>query len=246
MNQVDFIIGGMGRSGTSALYRYLEDNSEVGLPDLKGKNDDLDFFLNDSNFMNIEPIRYKLHGFFKDKGKKSYGICDPHLTYWESCLPRVLKYNHLMRIILLLRNPIERAYSQWNLYKSAYRERLSFMEALLFEDLRAKGRHIIFSYVDRGFYSEQIRRLFRFFPREQCLIMKSTTLANDPQKCLNDVCDFINVKKMKIKKNYGIVGSVNRHRAMLSKEKDYLKHIYYYDIKQLERMLGWNCEEWLI
>ena len=75
-----------------------------------------------------------------------------------------------MRLIVILRNPIERAYSHWAMEHRRGNDQLPFALALEQEEARCREalpfQHRVFSYVDRGFYSAQLRRLWRFFGRE--------------------------------------------------------------------------------
>ena len=81
-----------------------------------------------------------------------------------------------MKFIVILRNPIERAFSQWNMQRTRGIEPLDFMEAVREEPRRiaesAPKQLRKFSYVDRGRYAEQLERAFRLFPRERFLVIK--------------------------------------------------------------------------
>ena len=75
-----------------------------------------------------------------------------------------------MKLILILRNPIERAYSHWNMQRDRGYDTLSFHEAIHAEEKRRlkslPWQNRRYSYLDRGYFSEQIRRLRSFFPKE--------------------------------------------------------------------------------
>ena len=90
-----------------------------------------------------------------------------------------------MRLIVMLRNPIERAYSHWAMEHRRGNDPLPFASALEQEEARCRGalplQHRVFSYVDRGFYSAQLRRLWRFFGRDQVLVLRQEELRLDPK-----------------------------------------------------------------
>lgn len=103
-----------------------------------------------------------------------------------------------MKIIILLRNPIERAYSHWNMESSRHNENLSFWDAIKSEELRLNNsnqhQNIVFSYIDREFYLRQLRRIWSFYSKENTLILKSEDLKKDPNKTIDIICNFLKVK----------------------------------------------------
>ena len=153
--------------------------------------------------------------------------------YWFDSPRRIWEYNPNMKLIVVLRNPVDRAYSHWNMEKSRGKESLPFLEALQKEELRRKEslpyQHRVYSYIDRGFYLEQLRRLWHYFSRD---------------KCLEKVCTFLGISNFEriIPKE---VHSLSYQEKIGEREKSYLLSIYEYEIKGLERMLGWDCSDWL-
>jgi hypothetical protein len=81
----------------------------------------------------------------------------------------------------LLRNPIDRAFSHWNMQRDRKLDSLDFLDAVKEEENRAREVYPFqlrkFSYIERGFYSEQMERVFKFFPREHVLVIKFDDLA---------------------------------------------------------------------
>jgi hypothetical protein len=153
-----------------------------------------------------------------------------------------------MKLIILLRNPIERAYSHWNMQRERGFDPLPFLDAIREEENRLREslplqnrRH---SYLDRGFYTEQIKRFQAFFPNEQMLILKSKSLREEPQLVLTKVCQFIGVSQMEnveiLDHHAGLYVS-----AISPKEHEHLKNTYELEIKNIEKITGWNCQDWL-
>ena len=153
-----------------------------------------------------------------------------------------------MKFIIILRNPIERAYSHWNMERDRSADSLSFMEAITTEYLRCKEalphQHRVFSYIDRGFYMEQLRRIWHFFPKTQTLILKSQDLKAKPDMILAKISSFLEIDDFQ-----GIEQQDVHSRAydsvMSSTEYEYIKNIFLYEIKELENVLGWDCSDWL-
>ena len=153
-----------------------------------------------------------------------------------------------MKLIIILRSPIERAYSHWNMQRDRGYDNLSFFDAIQSEEKRRQEslpwQNRRFSYLDRGFYTEQIRRLRSFFPEEQIMIMRNKQLREDPKKCLNQIFQFIEVSSL------NTVEPMNSHTRyyaspMSAEERDLLKQFYEFEIRNLERITGWDCQDWL-
>ena len=110
-----------------------------------------------------------------------------------------------VKLILLLRNPIDRAFSHYQLSLRHGREHLSFEEAIEQEQTRLAGERdkIVHnptyqsfnyqhhSYLTRGHYIPQIQRWLQYFLREQMLILKSKDFYTYPQAALQQVEDFL-------------------------------------------------------
>ena len=153
-----------------------------------------------------------------------------------------------MKIIVILRNPIDRAYSHWNMEQSRNADDLSFWDAIRSEHERCREalpyQHRVYSYLDRGFYTEQLRRLWAYFSRQQILVLRNEQLRAQPQETLDSVCRFLNVGPLE---NVQAKDVHSRPYAspMGHREKEYLRTVFEYEVRSLERVLGWDCSDWL-
>ena len=167
--------------------------------------------------------------------------------YWEAAPRRVWEYNPRMKLICLLRDPIDRAFSQWNMECQLGFEKLSFADALKQEAARCRAalplQHRIYSYTDRGFYCEQIRRLWRFFPREQTLFLKTENLRTRPQESLDRVFDFLCVRRQSVEPQVVAAGPYMSEMDVADRAR--LADLYECEVRQLERLLDWDCRDWL-
>jgi hypothetical protein len=115
--------------------------------------------------------------------------------YWNPSPERIWEYNPGMKIIAILRNPIDRAYTNWNMGKSRNAEDLSFWEAITNETERCREalplQHRIHSYIDRGYYVGQLRQLWFYFTKDPVLILQNEYLREHPTEAVNDVCKFL-------------------------------------------------------
>jgi hypothetical protein len=243
--KVDFIICGTQKGGTSALDVYLRRHPDICMAEKK----EVHFFDNEDAFRDSTPDYTQYHSVFKPgSSSQILGEATPIYMYWGDAPRRIWEYNPNVKLIVLLRNPIERAYSHWNMKRELGAEDLSFWEAIQREPERCREalpyQHRVFSYVDRGFYLEQLRRLWSFFPKEQVLVLKSDELKCQPARALKRVCEFLNIEPL------NEVEPVNAHSRpykspMKPKERQYLRSVFELEIRGLERVLGWDCSSWL-
>ncbi len=242
--EVNFLIAGAQKGGTSSLAKYLKQHPQVGM----GKRKELHYFDDEENFVK-KPRYKKLHGYFDLKRPaKARGEGTPIYIYWPEAVRRIWEYNPEMRLIVVLRNPIERAWSHWKMQFADGRDTVDFSTAIRTESDRTREslplRHREFSYVDRGFYSEQIRNLDRFFPRSQVLFLKSEQFFVDPGEAMTRVLNFLKLDPFSF--DVGEAHNVSPPRGSLSDlDRKYLLDVYQYDILQTQKLLGWDCSDWL-
>ncbi|UCC92585.1 MAG: sulfotransferase domain-containing protein [Thermoplasmata archaeon] len=193
------IIGGM-KCGTTSIYKYLVQHPSVE----KGFMEEVHYF--DLNY-HRGLSWYRAH--FPKKGKDSpiAGDDSPYYLFHPLVPERVARDLPEAKLIVLLRNPVDRAFSHYNHELKRGRETLSFPEALEREDERLEGEvdrmeadgeynshnHQRFSYTARGRYAEQLERWFSVIPRERFLIMQSEEMFRDPASALAITLDFLDL-----------------------------------------------------
>jgi hypothetical protein len=127
-------------------------------------------------------------------------------------------------------------------------DKLSFWDAIENEKERCREalplQHRVYSYISRGLYTEQLQRLWTYFPKDRVLCLKSEGLKEGLDETLNCICEFLQVSKFKcaVSKN---VHSLPYESSMTEKERDCLRRIFEPEIVKLEKKLNWNCSEWL-
>jgi len=243
--KVKFLIAGAQKSGTSALNKYLNTHPKLCM----ARKKEVHFFDNERIFSGKSVDYTKYHAFFSPRLRQRLcGETTPNYMYWYNAPRRIWEYNPAMKIIIILRNPIDRAFSAWNFEYGRQREFLPFSEAIRTESQRIKEvlplQHRVYAYVDRRFYTEQIRRIWHYFPKAQTLFLKSEQLRNKPQTTLDQVCDFLRVAKMPDIKPHTVLASPYA-TSMAVADRAYLQALYEFEIKDLEQMLDWDCSEWL-
>src|ERR1700737_4794419 len=239
--RVDFVIGGTQKGGTSALDSFLRQHPEICMPEARKE---LHFFDREAEDTDYK----KYHANFRPKLQhRVIGEASPIYMYWETAPYRIWKYNPKMKWILVLRNPVERAFSAWNMETKRNAETLSFAEAIEREPERCREalplQHRVFSYTDRGFYAYQVRRLFNIFGRENCLILLNEELRSDHQPTLRRVFAFLNVDPSIIPKEANVFEHDYDDKIELEL-RSRLIDMYHFDIKELERLLQRDLSAW--
>lgn len=244
--RLDFLGIGSQKSGTTSLNAYLRDHPQIRL--IGGE---AHFFDNEKDPWpppNWDSYHSRVPAADDNQGGVPVrGEITPIYLYWQPCLERIRDYNPEIRLILLLRNPVDRAYSHWAMETRAGKESLGFSEAIRSEDERLdqspQKQHRVYSYAARGLYHAQLERLLQLFPRKQLLIIKSEEFFRNPERAMGEVHQFLNVQT---------VATANKHHCRPGHYSSPMgKDDWYYlytklgsDIEKLEVLLGWDCSDW--
>ena len=205
----DFLIIGAARSGTTSLYEYLIQHSSIY--SAIGKEV---YFFDKKYSKGINWYR----SFFPSKfsrfiisslQKKPFltGEATPRYLFHPHSPKRVHQVIPNVKLIVLLRNPIDRAYSHYQMEVDHGDEKLTFEEAIEKEeerittDLERMEKDENFysvnfyrkSYLSRGKYFNQLKRWFNYFNREQFLILKSEELYSETTETYKKTLDFLNL-----------------------------------------------------
>jgi hypothetical protein len=243
IDRLDFILAGAQKSGTTALHYFLEKHPNITM----GDKQEMHFFDNEEIFS--RPVDYELlHQHFRPVSSSTIaGECTPIYIYWKPAIERIWKYNPKIKLLIILRNPVDRAFAHWNMQRFKGREPLDFLDAAREEKNRAGEAAPLqlrrFSYVDRGFYAEQLERVFKFFPREQVKIIKFEEFQGKKSETLDAIFRFLCLKPLRSKRNKDR-NVVPYEREMTIEERNQLYRIFAEDIAKLEQMLGWDCSDW--
>ncbi|MEM9546794.1 MAG: sulfotransferase [Bacteroidota bacterium] len=243
--KVNFLIVGAQKAGTTALFEGLRNHSEIYMPEVK----ELHFFDND-DFFSKPDVDYSIYvsPFNFNSRVKLYGEVTPSYMFWAPCMKRIWRYNKDMKLIAVLRNPITRAFSHWNMQVERNIEKHDFYYCIQNESARLKNATPLdirrYSYVERGLYAEQIERMLHFFDKKQILFIKYEAFLENQETTIEQILTFLNVSsidhEIKLIKTHNIP-----YKKKLSKIAfDYLSSFYKKDINKVEEMLGWDCRDW--
>jgi hypothetical protein len=237
----DFIVLGGQKCGTTSLHRYLKQHPNV-LPPYKKDSGffDANYFRGFSWYRAYFPLQSKIEK-LKSNGEQ-YVTGEVTTSYIHHPLtPRRIFDANLpnVKFIVLLRNPVDRAYSHYQHMVRTQRETLSFKEAIEKEDerlydienrVRAGDDEALklfrnFSYKNRGRYVEQLERWFALFPKERFLILKSEDLFQQPEQICNQVFEFLGIPPRKLAhyENVNPGGYISAEAETLQSLTEYFK-----------------------
>ena len=195
----NFFIAGTMRSGTTSLARYLDAHPEVFVSHPK----EIHFF--DLKF--DKGIEWYSRLFANADGAAAAGDATPSYVYLEDAVTRMAQTVPEARVIITLRNPIDRAYSHYWLRRSIGAEHLDFEDAVEAEPERlALGDpRRACPYLDMGRYLPQLERLCEHFPRSRVHVFVFEDLRDDPLPTYQSVCRFLGVEESFVPTNIGKV-----------------------------------------
>jgi hypothetical protein len=216
----DYLLIGTHRGGTTSLHRYLQQHPCVGrnfprLQNVKGvRYFDQNYFRGihwyRSHFPTVAYRSYlgRLHG-----GPVLAGDASAYYLFHPAAAERAARDVPKAKIIVLLRDPIERAYSHWKRERRDGTEPLeSFEDAIAAEPGRLAGEverilgddryysyaHENFSYISQGLYLDSLRRWLERFPREQVHVEVSERFLQDPQAAYDRVMRFLGLRPLRL------------------------------------------------
>ena len=213
-----FLLIGAARAGTTAIYSYLRQCPEIFMPRVKEPN----FFAFEgqtlacrgpgADYINNSITRLADYRdlFATSPPGAVLGEASPLYLFADQAAARIRHHAPNARLVVVLRNPVEQAFSHF-MYATKQRiEPLTdFVAALAAEDQRlADGWQPLFGYSRFPRYSEQLARYLALFPREQILIRLYEEFERDPATLMQDILAHIGVTSgfrpdMAVKHNAG-------------------------------------------
>jgi hypothetical protein len=199
VNIPNMFILGAAKAGTTTLYNLLKQHPQVFLSFDKEPM----FFSRDDYYS--RGIEWYIDTFFKNSGEFTIrSEATPHYLYWAkkvSARIHAVYASQPMKFLVILRNPIQRAYSwYWNMVSEG-RESLSFLDALLAEERRIRENwreleyygSMQYGYYHGGCYATQLQFFFDDFPPESFLILLQEDLMRDQKAIMIKTFEFLNI-----------------------------------------------------
>lgn len=209
----DFIVLGGQRCGTTSLFRYLVQHPLIVSPAEK----EIHFFDNNYHrrlgwYRSHFPLSRAVAHSTRTGFRVLTGEATPYYLFHPHVPARIRRHLPHAKLIVLLRNPVDRAHSHYRHELACGSETLSFEEAIEREPERVRGEletalrdpfytsygHQHFSYLARGVYVEQLERWFASFPREQIGIFKSEDLFTRPADVVSEILSFLRLPELEV------------------------------------------------
>ena len=224
MQKPNFLIVGAAKSGTTSLARYIAEHEEIFIPELK----ELRFFAAEviSNTSVSDPsYKYLMSSsvldeenyfnLFKGRKEKKLGEASIHYLYhYDSVIPKIQKYLGDIKIIIILRNPITRAISNWKYQEKDF---LSFGDSLKAERYReSMGYNSFWYYKKLGLYYYQVKAYLDSFSDVEVILFDDFVYQTG--KSVEKVFNFLGVNKssqISYSKSYNKTGIAIRPKTRL-------------------------------
>ena len=193
----NFFIVGAAKAGTTSLHAYLNSHPQVFMSAVKEPHYFADFEVSPEldNFLPVIRSRREYHDLFRNSdGYIAVGEASPSYLCDPRAAERIKSAIPTAKIIISLRNPVDRAYSHYLMEFNRGTETLPFEEALDFDlHRRESGWGKSAQYTELGLYANQVRSFLNEFGRDQVLIILFEDLVHDTKGTMQQVARFLGI-----------------------------------------------------
>ena len=252
MPTIDFVLVGAAKSGTTSLHRYLGGHPGLFLPKAK----ELAFFYGKS----LEARQHELvsESYTGLRQGQKVGLTEANMLMFEDVPQRIVEHNANAKALIILRNPIERAYSSYLFGRvRGWETSQTFEEALERElngELKSRKERIDFAHLEHGHYQQQIERFAAVLGRQNLMIMLMEDLTDNPRDTLIKVFGWLgvepSVKGIDYHRRYNVTSTErfglakNARRMVPGSMRKYLRHrLSSENLRRLKRALNWLREK---
>lgn len=245
-----FLVVGAQRSGTTYLYTILDEHPEIYMA--KPIRPEPKFFCVDENFKRGKD--YYINKYFNIDIEKFKVIGEKSTSYLtDNKTPeRIYSLFPSMKLIFVLRNPIERAISNYWFSVKNNIENESFEYAIKNEERRISNIHMKdfsdhpFAYLKRGKYISFIEQFLEYFPLEQMFFMKNEDLLSEEHAVISNLYNFLGVNmEFKPNKIGNKINYAERQLDVLTVEiRNYLLQYYFEYNKRLQELTKLDLSDW--
>jgi hypothetical protein len=196
MPKVDFFIVGAPKAGTTSLYHYLDKHPNIEMSNIKEPN----YF--SSEDLKLHPLYYQERIidnlaeyealFSKNQSDIKSGEASVSYLYYNRVPQKILEYNKNAKIVIMLRNPVDRAFSHWQMD-----ERLGYinqpLEEVVTNHESSKNKLYYQQYIQLGLYFEQVERYLKVFGSNNVLILIQEEFKINRQSVLDKLYKFLKI-----------------------------------------------------
>jgi len=248
MTKLAFVIGGAQKSGTCSLDRLFRKHRALQMSSKKETH-----FFDDGTGDWSSPDYNALDAFFPVQDDRLRGEATPITLYWRPAWARLQVYNPDIKLIFLLRDPIERAFSHWRMMYAIGNDNLPFAEAIrggrdrVRVEAEVDGLHRHFSYVERGFYAEQLAGVLEQFPARNVHCEIFEEFFADRNAGLQRLAAFLGIAPFRndlADVHAYAAADIEYPSTLTDEDVAYLSGLYRDDTAKLEAMLARPIPAW--
>ncbi|MCB2213186.1 sulfotransferase domain-containing protein [bacterium] len=243
----DFVIIGAQRAGTTSLFNILSGHPSVTQSVVK----EVHFFdLNYDKGLEWYKSHFPIYRWVRYGPKHRWGEASPYYLFEPRVPERMHQALPKVKLVVLLRNPIDRAYSDYQRQVQLGQEPLSFEDALAAEGKRTHGEaermlknpayvsidYQRYAYIERGMYTKQLERWLKLYSRDQMMIIPAERFFLHMPEVLDEVISFLDLPHHSFP-GLRTDNSVP-YPAMSPVTRDKLRATFADEKKQLEAMTG--------
>ena len=194
--KINTFIVGFPKSGTTSLHYYLNQHPDVCMSNIKEPNffssNEIAELYYDNTVIKTMSDYIKL---FDHPDNKILGESSVSYIYYSSVAKKIFNYNNNAKIIIILRNPIDRAFSHFLMDN-----RLGYCNINFKEVISNPKKYPLFyqQYIDIGHYYEKLKVYIDIFKKENIKILIYEDFIKETQKYVNEVFDFLEIKRFKV------------------------------------------------
>jgi hypothetical protein len=251
VKKLDFMVIGAQKCGTTALAQFLAEHPDIGMASPKEAHA-FDHESYAGSWTDALLDEY-YGGFFSHLDQEStLGEATPIYLFLPEVPAQLEAWNPNLKLVVILRDPVERAWSHYGMALANGLEHLPFWLALLVEPLRLwlgsnrLARHSALrenSYRGRGLYARQLRRFLRYFPRNQLLVIRSEDLGDAHDQTLARVFRFLGVREdVAVASERVNVGADNKLPRLAAAA---LRLSFWYDLWRLGGLVDFPVRGWM-
>lgn len=219
----NFLIAGTIKGGTSSLWSYLYNHPDIFFAEEK----ELKYFTTQRYKKGIDWYKKQFKNY---KWEKIIGEATPNYLNKEQVPARIYKIIPDAKLLFLLRNPIDRAYSHYWMKIRKAEETRSFEKAVKEElnYLNNKSRYRCIPYISIGFYYQHIKRYLEYFDRKKIHIIIFEDFVKEPLKTIKSIYNFLEIRDEYIPSNIGEVVYPSLKSGFSLRSRLILYLIYYF------------------
>lgn len=226
---IDFLVIGAQKSGTTSLFKYMQEHPSLYLPAQK----EINFFADEDKYS--KGAEWYINTYFSGADdRKLWGEVSPHYMAYRCSPARIHRTFPEAKLVAILRNPVDRAYSNYNHVVRKGAETRAFHEVIADQSKTrfhlpetTSGdlwKHYVIGF---GLYGQALKQYLHYFDREQIFLLFQEDLLSDPQNVIVRLFDFLGADssyepkhldkkyhKGGVKRFVGLEQRILRHRAL--------------------------------